>query len=253
MTKTGWIVASAVMVSLAIGCGKGGDSSKAGKGGKVTPSAVKAQSPKEAVLNFAKAFETADKGLLLASVEASPKEQPVIEAMFDMATAMAKFNEKMTKAYGEEAMAKSGAKVGSKIPKQAEIEKKLKITETGDKAVANLEGEKDPMQLVKVDGAWKVDATAMLAQDKGAGDLDQMVKMSAAMIKAVDDVSENIGKPGTTAQSVNEEFGKRMMAAMMEMMPKKGGPAMPVEAPESGQTPKAPEGEMPKAPEDGTK
>lgn len=235
MKKTGWIVAVAVIASLAMGCSKGSD--KAGTG--ASAAAATAKTPKDAVLNFAKAFETGDKALLLANVQAGPKEQVAIEAMFDMATAMVRFDEKMVKAYGKEAMDKLQRRPGSKMPKAAEIESKLKITETGDKAQANMEGEKNPMDLVKVDGAWKIDAAAMLSKDKGMEKTDEMAKMSKAMVKAVDEVSANIGKAGTTAESINEEMGQKMMAAMMEMMPK--GEMKAPEAPETSAAPAAPE------------
>ncbi|MCY2926662.1 MAG: hypothetical protein NT031_14735, partial [Planctomycetota bacterium] len=124
-----------------------------------------AKTPKDAVLNFAKAFEANDKALLLSCIQASPKEQAVLEAMFDMATSMAKFNEKMIKAYGKEAVAKAGVKDESSFPKSAELESKLTIAETGDKALATMEGKKEPMPLVKVAGAWKVDVATMLAKE----------------------------------------------------------------------------------------
>ncbi|MCY2929910.1 MAG: hypothetical protein NTV86_10530 [Planctomycetota bacterium] len=235
MKKTGWIVAVAVIASLAIGCGKDKGADKAGSG---APAAT-AKTPKDAVLNFAKAFETNDKALLLANVQAGPKELPAIEAMFDMATAMMKFDEKMVKAYGKEAVAKAGVKGESNFPKSADIESKLKVTETGDKAVATMEGEKNPMDLVKVGGAWKIDASAMVSKEKGMDKTDDMAKMSKAMVKAVNEVSENIGKPGTTAESINEEMGKKMMAAMMEMMPK--GEMKAPEVPSTPETASAPE------------
>ena len=241
MTKTGWIVAVAVIASLAIGCSKGSSPDKASKADKAptaatpAPAAASAHSPKDAVLNFAKSFETHDKAMLLACVQATPQQQAALEAMFDMTTAMTGFQGKMIKAYGADALAKINMKDGSGIPKAAEIEKKLKVAETGDTALATMEGESKPLKLVKVGGGWKIDASAMMGAE--AVQTEQMIAMSKIMVKIVEEISQSIGKPGTTPESINEEMGKKIMGAMAAMAPK-GGQAMP-KAPEVPEAPEA--------------
>jgi len=243
MKRTSWIVALLVAGLMAAGCGKDdakdGKDKKSGDGSKAGAAKVEkapapgkggtAGTPKDAVLNFAKAFERGDKALALASVTASPKEMPVVEAMVDMTVGMKKFNDAMTKAYGKEAVEKLKGGMSSPFPSQAELASKIKITETGDKAEALMEGKAQPLRLVKVGGAWKVDMTAMMAQEPQMAS-EQGVKMLAAMAKSFDEVGKNIGKPGTTAESINEDMGKAMMAAMMA--------GMPAPAPDGGTAPK---------------
>jgi flagellar motor protein MotB len=185
------------------------------------------------VLNFAKSFETHDKAMLLACVQATPQQQAALDAMFDMTTAMTGFQGKMIKAYGADALAKINMKDGSGIPKAAEIEKKLKVAETGDTALATMEGESKPLKLVKVGGSWKIDASAMMGAE--AAQTEQMIAMSKIMVKIVEEISQSIGKPGTTPESINEEMGKKIMGAMAAMAPK-GGQAMP-KAPEVPEAP----------------
>lgn len=231
MTKAGWIVPVAVLASLAIGCGKD-RGPRRGDRPATTPATATAEAaapapatatapgvqaptgantPKDAVLSFATAWERRDKAMLLACVQAGPKERAALEAMFDWTTTMMKFQESMVNAYGKDALDKTSIRESSGFPKAAQIERGLRIIQAGDKAAAVMEGTDKPLQLIRIDGVWKIDASAMPGQEDAQN--EPMIAMARKMTRILEDVALNVGLPGVTPEWIDTELRQKMLAA----------------------------------------
>ncbi|MCY2926494.1 MAG: hypothetical protein NT031_13840 [Planctomycetota bacterium] len=233
MMKSGWIVPVAVLASLAIGCGKDRGPRRADRPAPAPATApaeaaapatetapatapgVQApagtNTPKDAVLSFATAWERRDKAMLLACVQAGPKERAALETMFDWTTTMMKFQESMVKAYGKDALDKTSIRESSGFPKAAQIERGLRIIQAGDKAAAVMEGTDKPLQLIRIDGVWKIDASAMSGQEDAQN--EQMAAMARKMTRILEEVTLNVGLPGVTPEWIDTELRQKMLAA----------------------------------------
>jgi hypothetical protein len=170
-----------------------------------------AKTPKEAVANFSRSIEKADKALFLSTVNMGADDKELAGAMFDVMAVMVGISNDMDKAYGKEAGAdlKKGAPIFS-----AEELAKLEIKEEGDKATVKDPKDKGgkPLDLIKKDGVWLVDMTK---QSPPAAERKKMIEQSQAMVKALGEVRAKIGKPGTTKESIGMEFLGAMMKVGM--------------------------------------
>ncbi len=170
-----------------------------------TPAASTASTPKAAVLNMARAMEQGDEGLFLSSVNVDDKE--MAKVMFGQISAMYAYNKKFVAAYG-----RAPGKNGKKMPTIDELATKVKIEENGDKATAEMPDKGGKMNLVKTDGAWKVDMGAAMPTSEQR---DKTLKMARIMTGVVREATTKIGGEGYTAEKIEQEFNVAMMKAVM--------------------------------------
>jgi hypothetical protein len=200
---------TAILLSLAVtmvGCSK--DSGKKESGASRGP----AKTAKEAAVNLVVAVEQGDKALFVQTMAADSKDKPMVEAMFEVVSAMWEFGNAYKKAYGSLPPGMSDMP-----PSASEFESKVQIEETGDTAKARLPGGKGPMDLVKKDGVWKVDMEMRMPDDPKAR--DEQITQAVRQAKAVRDVRTKIGKPGMTGEKIMEELGKAMSSAFERPQP----------------------------------
>ena len=200
-------------ILLVAGCGGGGGPTK------------KADTPEQALANMRLAVLDGDKDALVNCFEATAKQKEMLEAFSEFTIAASKFEQKMKKVYGEEAVkqAMSSRKQGMQLDDENWLDE-VKIKTKGDTATAVRKGESQVWHLVKKDGVWKIDVTSMMVMGKGESDKDieQATKMFQTMVKVVNDVKPKIGQAGYTAKKVNDELSQAMMMAMMQSAGAKG-------------------------------
>lgn len=168
-----------------------------------------AKTPKDAAVNLVKAFEKGDKSLFLATVNIKDEDKEAAGQMFEAMSAAVSFQKEMEKAYGKDAMKGMGRGPADGMPAVEKVEKGT-VKEDGDKATVTPADSKEPIDVVKVNGVWKVKFDEVNSKNK-----DRDIKMAQAMKKAIDSAKAEIGKSGMTAEKVMEKFQKSMMEAMM--------------------------------------
>ena len=166
----------------------------------------KSDTPKEAVANHAKAIESGDKDLFLASAEVG--DEKVAVALFEFMSETYAFEKKIEDEYGE---GKLGDSEEKSITSE-EVESKVKIEEKGDTATATWPGRTVPMQLVKKDGCWKVDLSQITPKGENS---ELAIRNYTIMAETTKKASKKIGKKGYTAEKILTELNKEVMAAMV--------------------------------------
>jgi hypothetical protein len=171
--------------------------------------------------DLAAKIEAGDAEALAAAVHLgeSKSEQAATFAAISVAGAKldaackTKFNKSLTKAIMESPMGAAGGGSPGALPTSDEIENAA-IALRGDAATVTPEGA-SPSTLTKIDGAWKVDLTAL------AGMLDMMAPMSGAIIKVSEETTAEVesGKHDTIDAVLQAYFAK-----LAKAMAPGGGP-----------------------------
>jgi hypothetical protein len=189
---------------------------------------AKNDTPKATLENMAKAMAAGDADTFASCFDATKEEAKVLRAMGDYVSTAAKFQKAMIGAYGQEAV--KDEEKGLQKMLDGNLLENVQIKIDGDKAVATMEGEDKPLNLIKKDGSWKIVPASMLADLVKLGDtpadlnnaVEEAVKMFQAMADAQRKVIPLIGKEGKTAEDIQNEIGQAMMKAMLENMPDAG-------------------------------
>jgi hypothetical protein len=176
-----------------------------------------AKTPKEAIVNFSRAIDNADKDAFLRAIDVAPEDMPAAEAMFEMDSAYVDLRGKMVKAYGKDAMSKLGeqfAEVAKNVPTADEVNAKIiiKLDQTKDKkdavkAEASMPNEKSSTALMKKDGVWKV---ALFQSDRPTA--EKIAKLQAVS-KACKAVAAKIGEEDVTPEHLGRELTAEMAKA----------------------------------------
>jgi hypothetical protein len=184
-----------------------------------------AATPKQAALNFVKAFRTGDKDLFRATVHA--KDMEYAEAFFDTASALSVLFSRLEDAYGPEVMASQDDWHYRKLPDPATAGDRMKIEVDGDSAwayvpddAATVGDDSAGLQLVKKDGRWYVDMDLMLRppvfegapqefrqeMEKALAEVrGHMIKDREAIVAACLEARKKIGRDGYTAERILAE------------------------------------------------
>ena len=145
------------------------------------------QRPRQALLDYAKAVEAADKELFLASVYCEDTEYA--EMLFAAELALAEFRKAFDQAYSIELLTKAPSADLAVLAHR--IKPDLKIDQEGDRAVAFLDGG-DSVELIRKDGRWKVDLRA--ATPTGS-DRQAALARQRGKIEDVRALREKVGHP----------------------------------------------------------
>ena len=186
---------------------------------------AKNETPKAALEKMAKAMAKGDTDSFVSCFDATKEEAKVLKAMGDFVGTTAKFQKAMVDAYGKEAV--EDHQEGLQKMLDGNLVENVQIKIDGDKAVATMEGDEEPLDLVKKDGSWKIVPKSMLAEMVKLGDTpadlnnahQESIKMFQSMTDAHKKVMPMIGKEGKTAEEIHAAMGQAMMKAMLENMP----------------------------------
>ncbi len=186
---------------------------------------AKNETPKAALEKMAKAMAKGDTDSFASCFDATKEQAKVLKAMGDFVGTTAKFQKAMVDAYGKEAV--EDHQEGLQKMLDGNLVENVQIKIDGDKAVATMEGDEKPLDLVKKDGSWKIVPKSMLAEMVKLGNtpadlnnaVEEAVKMFQSMADAQKKVIPLIGKEGKTAEDIQNEIGQAMMKAMLENMP----------------------------------
>jgi len=199
------------------GTGGGGGGTRGGGGGT-----ARAGTPEQALENFQAAMLAGDKNAIANCMDGSDKQIEFFTATSEMNAVGARFRDAMKKAYGDDVL--TGVR-GNPMPGQGSLEG-FEIKIDGDTAVATEPARRDVVKLVKKGGLWKIDANAMISEEKLERD-SQRMRMMKAMMEAQKAVMGKIGQPGYSAEKINEEFAEAMVEAMRSSRPTPPTPPMP--------------------------
>ncbi len=208
-------VVAALSLAIVVGCGgkeEGeGTGSLGDNGGTAAP--APASTPEAVLENMRLALVAGDGDAFVACFVATPAQETVLRGMARMVSTTLKFRKAMVAAYGEEALTGGGMQSDMSELTDENWLDEATVTVDGDKATVSMEDKPQPLSLVKQDGSWKIDAAAMMPPGKDE-DLATFGKMSEAMVDAMEASMGNIGKPGYTAEKINEGLRQAMMEAM---------------------------------------
>ena len=176
-----------------------------------------ADSPKAAVERFVEGVAEGDRAKISSAILAKPEEQQYIDAVLDFAAAGQEFRKKMLDAYGEDGWQQFQDAQHARLTLNVKADKstldQMTIeTQGDDAATATYEGE--TIKLTRKDGRWYIDAGQMLNTDPGqdpAKTAAVMGKMAAVVRKHMAD----IGKPGMTAETIDQNMGPEIVSVLM--------------------------------------
>ena len=185
----------------------------AGCGGK------KAKKPEEVPYNIAKAVYGGDKDLFLANVAVEDEE--LAGAMFDGMAAMAEFQKKFEKEYGE---GKADAMNGGSMPSPEELKGKIKIEEKEGKTFAVMPDDEKVLVMEK-DGYWVADMSELKVPE---GEKKKAMEMAGKMKTAAENATKKIGDPKykDNPEKIISEMMGEIMGFSMEQMAQEMGEAM---------------------------
>ncbi len=170
--------------------------------------APKADTPQQAMKNLKTSIEGGDKDLFMATVAVQDDQKPMIEAMFKVLHEAVALDEALKKQYGKDASMKGGPSGELKFEG---LDDQANYKVEGDKATFKPKGGGEKIDMVKKDGAWKVEIPDV---PKGK-QAEQFLKVAPAMAEAFAAGRAKVGKEGYTAEKISEEVGQDIFKAMM--------------------------------------
>lgn len=181
---------------------------------------VNAATPQAALRAMTEAILKADKGRFTGCLEGTPEQIKAMQSVYDYSHEAVEFREALIKAYGKEGWAKfqdssaaGGASARLDVPDDeflGEIDKG-KCEVNGDAATLMVTG-KPPMALKKTNGAWRIDAAALLPPDAQPAKFAEMMTRMGQVVKQY---KKAIGKPGVKPEDLNYELGREICKQMM--------------------------------------
>ncbi len=228
------------MLFLAAGCGKDAENTETESNDAITPKTkISQETPNDTVKMLVQGVENMDKEAAMALFSGDETTLQAVSGGLDMAFEFQKFEAEAVKAYGQAGWDVISADQGdgmdfNTMDKQFEAFKNLGAADfkiNGDKAVCTIPGEAMPMEFVKKDGLWYIDALKLSPAGNGSGQVNnEMIKASQGILKAiaqaVKDTRLQIGQDGVTPEKLKEAMGKAMGQAMMKAMMAGGMPGM---------------------------
>ena len=202
MTKR-LLLLSVAMMLLVVGCG----------------GAKKATAPKEAILNMRDALADKDEEAFVSCFDVDENGEKMMRTMFEMGEVLEDFSEKVTKAFGEEAVGPLKI-MDDPFAEFATIKADdLEITESEDGSGATCTfrgGDMEDMPLVKKDGVWLIG----LAEDEAptSDDVAAALKSAEIMTKLLQELGDRAEVDGMTFEKFLNEYDQKMLSAVYEEM-----------------------------------
>jgi len=173
-------------------------------------SKIPQQIPEGAVTMFAEGLAEINKEKYMAVIHGEPHIQKVAEITFDRSAAMKEYEKAFIKAYGLEGW-KELALVDFNVDTEA-LHRKLEsmqIEIEGDKAVCTVPGDEKPVLLIRKDGLWYVDVSAM--SHYGPKQADQLIQIWTKQIDLIREMQKKVGQPEVTVLDLHRELSQRWM------------------------------------------
>jgi len=170
-----------------------------------------AATPQEAVKNWKKAIDAGDQAAFLAVFDLPAEAKEAMTDIFPLVQESYQTEEALKKAYGKEAGLKTGPTTDWKFDGADDA---ACYTIQGDKATYASKAGGKKINLVKINGAWKIKLDDLPTAEQAQA----LKKMLPVMTKVIKACRENIGKPGYTADKINKELDEEMEKAMMAAM-----------------------------------
>ncbi len=144
----------------------------------------------------------------------TPQEQKLAEVLMERTAIYAKFRQAAAKAFGDAA---ADQLTGHSPAEAAAAEQRIvqaDVKMEGDKASLEMEGQ--PVNLVRVDGKWKL-SMGNLTSGMEAGDVDQRMQqikmLSEVVVQTTDELNQGKYK---TADEVNDAIRSKLASAMLK-------------------------------------
>ncbi|MFC1735654.1 hypothetical protein ACFL1X_06020 [Candidatus Hydrogenedentota bacterium] len=182
-----------------------------------------AQTPKEALINFATAMDKGDVKGMMATVHY--KDKKAVEAALTLIARMRELDKALEKEYGTQEGGWQSSGIDTLTVEKINSED-FSIYETGDTAKAKMWGESTDTPLLKVNGGWYIDMITDTPTGQAREQAFEMVKM---MSKALKEAKAKIGKPGYTRDKVQGEFMGALMGSAMKQMKEEAEKPLPAE------------------------
>lgn len=178
--------------------------------------------PKGTLTMLSRATQSGDSASVRELFHASnPQQEKMIDLMLERTSAFAKFRQALVAKFGEEAaMQLTGNSAADEAAAEVRINQAV-VSIDADKAVVQMKAEMpgepqpDPVQMVKVDGKWKL-PMAVLTEGMAAADIDanlRKVKMLSDVV--ISTTSEVTGGKFKTADEVNDAIRGKLASAML--------------------------------------
>ncbi len=198
-TRIGIVFISAAVIALC-GCRSSRRSSSVPKGGNT---------PREALQNVAKGFETENVEMIKAGIYVSDESREFANTSLDSMGAMIKLQQDLAKAYGKDAVKNPISLKSEDVPTAEEIEK-MTFNEEGDTAVAQHKNK--PLKFIKKDGRWFVD----FSDEMPTGDMKLTILHNKKVAELAEKYRRKVGKEGYTADKIMEELNKEIEESTRE-------------------------------------
>lgn len=195
------IAALAMTIAMAAGgCGKKAQQPKTADSNDFRL----AKTPREAGANFIRALQTGDKALFFVTINSTAYNQDMFDAGFDLTAAMSSFAKDFGAAYKRTLPENLSAQPA---PTVAEYEEKATVKEENDKAMIALPGGKRVLKAVRLGAVWKINPE--FAEGERS---DEFLQQARQTTKAINDLRAKIGKPGASADQIQQEYAKIVSA-----------------------------------------
>ena len=173
--------------------------------------------PKQTVLNAARAIEKADGEALAKCFDASEDEKAFLKAAAEPMSRIMAFETAGLEAYGPEAWhaAKGGKETKGGFPTVEEMERDLQTHVKGGWATCTVRGRKMTLELTRRGGEWLLRAGGLVPPRQQR---DNALALIRAGARIADRVKPSIGKEGMTPEKVNQEVGRAVAAEALRML-----------------------------------
>jgi len=207
MTKHQRWLTAMMMGALLAACAGGACGCGGGSDGQSTPEGV--------VRKMTTAVVEMDKEDFVACLTGTPTEMRAANAFMDFLVAGKEFKEAMIEAYGEKAWADfqdpRGARLTTEVTDNRGELHKVKYDVKGDTAVCTFPEGSQRIHLVRKDGRWYVQVRDIITAKGPLEKATEFWEKTAAFIRRS---KARIGKPGVTAESLDDEMGRGFMKIM---------------------------------------
>lgn len=184
--------------------------------------AADSTTPKGTLTMLSRATQSGDSASVRDLFHASnPQQEKMIELMLERTSVFAKFRQALVAKFGEEAaMQLTGNSAADEAAAEVRINQAV-VKIDGEKAAVQMkaempgEQEPDPVQMVKVDGKWKL-PMAVLTEGMPAADIEsnlRKVKMLSDVV--ISTTTEVTGGKFKTAEEVNDAIRGKLASAML--------------------------------------
>ena len=196
----GWLMVFAVVAGLTVG------------GCKKERTGPDLSNPRSAAVTFTKALEEGDLQTAKLACNASGIESDLIEAMAQSSSGIKRLNSAATARFGQEAqkiIQGQGPMNVSKNLAEGDVE------QDAERATVRSKDRKDEVQLLKIDGQWRVDVGALI---KGK-DVTRVVPFFRAAGLAARQVADDVDAGRiSSAEDARKAMATRVMANLPQMV-----------------------------------